>query len=150
MQIAASDVAEALLEITGDALMSNDFDAFASVFHVPQIMATMAGPIHMESLADMERVFRKMCEHFEAINVTKMIRTCTAAAYKSPSRIDSTHVTQLWQNGKRLTDPYPVFSTLEKVDGDWKVTRSEYAVEPLSGQALAIKQADALHRPGRN
>ncbi len=147
MEFAASDIAEALLEITGDALLSGNFDAFAAVFHVPQVMATMAGPIHMETMDDMRRAFDEMHQHFKAIGVTEMVRTCVAADYKSSTRIESTHVSDLLHNGKRLSEPYPVFSVLEKVDGDWKVTGGEYALEPSNGQALALSRADVSHRP---
>lgn len=146
-QFAASDIAEALLDITGNALMSDDFDAFAAVFHVPQVMATMAGTVHMETLDDMRRAFDGMHEHLTAIGVTEMFRTCAAAEFKSPTRIESTHVTELLRDGKRLNEPYPVFSVLEKIDGNWKVTGSEYALEASDGQALAISRADVSHRP---
>ncbi len=146
-QITALKIAEAILEITGDALMTGDFDAFAAVFHVPQFMATMAGPVHMETVDDMRRCFDEMHQHFKGIGVTELVRACVAAEYKSPTRIESTHVTELLQNGKRLNEPYPVFSVLEKIDGDWKVTGGEYALEPSNGQALAISRADVSHRP---
>ncbi len=147
MQISAIDVSQALLEITGDALLSGDFDAFSAVFHVPQTMATMAGPIYMETVEDMQRAFDDMHTHFRAIGVTEMIRKCVSAEYKSPTRIESTHVSDLLHNGKRLNEPYPVFSSLEKIDGQWKVTSGEYALEPSNGQALALARADASRRP---
>lgn len=147
MQIAASDVAEALLEVTGDALMTSDFPAFAAVFRVPQQMATMAGPIHMETVEDMQRAFVDMCQHFKAIGVTDMFRTCVSAEYRTPTKIETTHVSELLQNGKRLNEPYPVFSVLEKIDGNWMVTSSEYALEATNGQALALRRADKSQRP---
>lgn len=148
MQIAATDIAQALLEVTGNALMSEDFAAFAAVFHVPQVMTTMAGPIQMETIDDMRRAFDDMCQHFAAIGVTELIRNCVAAEYKTPTRIETTHVSELLHNGKRLSEPYPVFSVLEKIDGNWKVTGGEYALEPSNGQALALKCADASFRTG--
>jgi hypothetical protein len=147
MQIAAVDIAEAILNVTGDALMSGDFDAFAAVFHVPQTMATMAGPIHMETLDDMRRAFDDMHAHFKAVGVTEMVRSIVAAEYKSPTRIESTHVSDILHNGKRIGDPYPVYSILERIDGDWKVAGGEYALEATNGQALALSRADASHRP---
>ncbi|WP_108816217.1 hypothetical protein [Loktanella sp. Alg231-35] len=144
--IAASDIAEAILEVTGDALMSGNFDAFSAVFHAPQTMVTMAGPVYMENLEDMRRAFDEMHQYLKGMGVTEMIRACVASEYTSPTRIESTHVTELLQNGKRLNEPYPVFSILEKVNGGWKVTRGEYALEESNGQALAISRADASHR----
>lgn len=146
-QITASDIAKAILEITGDALMSGDFDAFAAVFHAPQVMATMAGQIHMETVEDMRRAFDEMHHYFKAMGVTELVRACVAAEYKSTTRIESTHVSELLKNGKRINDPYPVFSVISKVDGTWKVTGSEYALEASNGQAMAISRADVSHRP---
>jgi ketosteroid isomerase-like protein len=145
-RIAASDIVEAILEVTGGALMSGDFDTLAAVFHVPQTIATMAGPIHMETADDLRRAFDGTHQYFKDLGVTEIIRECVAAKYTSPTRIECTHVTELVKNGERLNDPYPVFSVLEKVDGGWKVTRGEYALEATNGHALALGRADASHR----
>ena len=147
MQIAAIDVASTLLEITGDALISGSFDDFRAVFHVPQYMATMAGPIYMETEEDMRRAFDEMCKHLKGIGVTDLVREVVACEYTSATRIESTHTAELLRNGQRLSDPYPVFSVIEKVDGTWKVTGSEYALEPTNGQAMALAKADHKERP---
>lgn len=146
MQIAASDVSQALLDITGQALMEDNFEAFVEVFHVPQYMATMAGPIYMETTEDMRRAFDGMVKHLQGIGATDMVRNCVVAEYKTPSRIEATHTSEVLRDGKRLNGPYPGFSVLEKVDGSWKVTGSEYALEPNDGQAMAIAYADAKYR----
>ncbi|PJI84957.1 hypothetical protein BC777_2951 [Yoonia maricola] len=146
MQIAASDVSQALLDITGDALMKGDFDAFASVFHTPQHMATMAGPIYMETAEDMRRAFDEMHKHLQGIGATHMVRRCVVAEYKTPTRVEATHTSEVLKDGKRLSGPYPGFSVLEKIDDKWKVTASEYALEPNDGQAMAIAAADTKHR----
>lgn len=146
MQIAAGDVSQALLDITGDALMADDFDAFAAVFQTPQHMATMAGPIYMETPEDMRRAFDEMHKHLRGIGATHMVRKCVAAEYKTPTRIEATHTCETLKDGKRLSGPYPGFSVLEKIDGHWKVTGSEYALEPNDGQAMAIAAADVKHR----
>lgn len=146
MEIAATDIAEAVLEITGDALMSGDFDAFRSVFHVPQHMATMAGQIFMETEDDMRRAFDELHAHFKALGVTDLVRQVVVSEYTSPTRISSTHTSEVTRNGHRLCDSYPVFSILEKIDGTWKVTGSEYALDATNGQAMALAKADVTQR----
>ena len=146
LQVPAIDISTAILEITGKALMSGDFAAFASVFHTPQHMATMAGPIFMETEEDMRRAFDEMHAHLKGIGVTDLIREVVTSSYISSTRIESTHTCEVIKNGKRLSDPYPVFSVIEQVGGDWKVTSSEYALEPNNGQAMAIAKADVAHR----
>lgn len=146
MQIAASDVSQALLDITGEALLSGDFDAFASVFHVPQYMATMAGQVYMETQDDMRRAFNEMHNHFKSVGATDLARKCISAEYKTPTRIEATHEGEVLRDGKRLNGPYPGFSILERIDGSWKVTGSEYALEPDDAQARAIARADKKYR----
>lgn len=109
-------------------------------------MVTMGGPIYMETLEDMRRAFDEMHHYLKGIGTTEMMRACVASKYTSPTRIESTHVTELLQHGKRLNEPYPVFSVIEKIDGGWKVTHGEYALEETNGQALALSRADASYR----
>ena len=142
----AQTIAEDLLEITGRAIMTRDFDSFRSSFHLPQNIQTMGQSIYVETAEDLRRAFDQMCNHLEAIGVTDLVRFVAAAAYQSPDRITSTHVADLLRDGKRLQDPYPAFSVLERFDDAWKITSCEYALEPMSGQALAIARGDATHR----
>ena len=146
MQIAASDVSQALLDVTGNALLAGDFDAFASVFHTPQHMTTMAGPIYMETTEDMQRAFDEMHKYLTSIGATDLVRKCIAAAYETPTHIDATHTSEVLRNGKRLSEPSTGFSILQKIDGNWKVTGSQYAHEANDGQAMAIACADIKHR----
>lgn len=146
MNITAADISTAILDVTGEALMTGNFDAFLSVFHVPQHMETLGGPIFMETEEDMRRAFDQMHNHLRAVKITDLVRKVVASEYGSGTRIESTHTSEALQNGKRMSDPYPVFSVIEKIDGTWKVTRSEYALAPTSGQALALAHADAKQR----
>jgi len=145
-QIVASDIAKAILETTGDALLCGDFAAFRSVFHVPQTMATMAGPIFMETEDDMRRAFDEMHSYFKGLGVTNLVRQVVVAEYSTPARIASTHTCDLLCNGQYLSDSYPVFSIIERIDGNWKVTKSEYALEATNGQAMALAKADVTNR----
>ena len=146
VRIAAKDISEAILEITGDALVSGDFDAFASVFHVPQYMATMAGPVYMETKDDMRRAFDDMYAHFQTAGVDRLNRKVTEAHYVSDTTIESTHLSEVVSADGTSLGTYPVFSVIEKIDGVWKVARSEYCLEADSAQASAIAKADASAR----
>ncbi len=142
----AQDISEAILEITGDALLSQDFDAFFAVFHVPQYMATMAGPIFMETRADMERAFAEMSRYFKEAGITKLDREITESRYVNENKIESTHVATTYRGNEVVKGPYPVFSVIEWIDGTWKVTGSEYVLEPDCDQAIALARADASAR----
>ena len=145
-RIAARDISEAILEITGEALLSGDFDAFAAVFHVPHYMATMAGPVYMETQDDMRRVFDQMRVYFNEAGITQLNRKVTEARYVSDDAIESTHVSEILNPDGRPRGDYPVFSVIEKIDGVWKVVRSEYVLEPETGQAMAISKGDVSAR----
>lgn len=146
VRIAAKDIAEAILEITGDALVKGDFDAFASVFHVPQYMATMAGPVYMESVEDMRRAFDDMHAYFKGAGIDELNRKVTEAHYVSDTSIESTHLSEVVAADGASIGTYPVFSVLEKIDGVWKVARSEYCLEPDTAEATAIAKADTSAR----
>lgn len=145
--IAASDVAQAILDVTGPALLDGDFDAFKQCFQVPQTMATMAGPIHMETEEDMQRAFDEMHLHLAALNVTEIYRRCVSATYNANGQITATHMSELISDGRTIKGPYPVFIVLEKIDQNWKVIASEYAIQEGDGQAEAIIAGDASQRP---
>ncbi len=144
--LTALDIATAILEVTGDALMSGDFESFCSVFHVPQMMATLAGPVRMETREDMERAFNAMHSYFRNAGVNELRRESIDAKYISEDRIESTHVAETFCGDERITGPYVVFSVIERLDGVWKVSRSEYLLDATTGQAKAIAQADVSRR----
>lgn len=149
-KLTATDIAEALLEITGDALVSGDFEAFVAVFHVPQYMATLAGPIYMETHEDMSRAFAEMHGYFRDNGITRLNREVTKANYVSDLKISFTHVSTTMRGSRQIKGPYPVFSVIEWIDGTWKVTGSEYVLEPDSEQAKALAHADVSARGQRN
>ena len=62
--------------------------------------------------------------------------------FQSVVVIESTHVAETRNATGILNGPYPVFSVIQKIDGVWKVTRSEYVLDPESGQARALATAD--------
>ncbi|KQB97498.1 hypothetical protein AL073_00660 [Loktanella sp. 1ANDIMAR09] len=150
MRIAAEDIAQAILEITGEALLKGDFDAFAAVFHVPQHMATIIGPIYMETHEDMRRAFDAMHRCFQETGVTELRREVTDARYISNTRIESTHVGETRTADGKIEGPYPVFSTIEKIDGTWKVTGGEYVMKADSMQTHALSKADTSARDTLN
>ena len=102
--------------------------------------------INVETADNLHRTFDQMCGHFDAVGITDLVRFIAAAEYQSPNRIASTHVAGLLHRGKRLQDPYPAFSVLEKFGDVWKIVSTEYALEPMCGQALALARGDTTNR----
>ena len=145
-QLDAVDISQALLDLTGEALISGDFELFAGSFHVPQHVATMGQVNFIETLTDLRRAFDALHQHFVDEGVTELRRNCVTAKYTSSTRIESSHVSEMMQGETWFKPPYPNFSVLEKIDGHWKVTGGEYALDKSDGQAIALARADAKRR----
>ncbi len=136
--ISASAIAEELLEITGNAMITGDFDAFAAAFHLPNTMTTSSGTIVVEDEDHLRRVFNGVREKLKNAGITELVRFVEVAEFRSPTQIASTHISYLLSGGSQLEDPYPVFSIIELIDGDWKGVSSDYAVKPRGAQESAI------------
>lgn len=135
----AREVSEYLLKVTGDALMQRDFESFAAVFGLPQTMTTTGAEIRLVTRNDLRSSFEQMCQHFRSLGVTELRRTCEAAEFHGPDRVEATHTSYVIADGKNVVPPYPVFSVLERLDGWWKITSSDYALID------ELPQAQALH-----
>lgn len=124
----AREVHDFLLDRTGSALMSGDFDMFASCFALPQEIHTFDGSRLIKAPEDLRKIFNDVRAHFKSHNVTELVRTIMDAEFRDPDTVATTHVSRPL-NGSLITqDPYPVFSILKRVNGVWKVAHSEYAI----------------------
>ncbi|MEM9787188.1 MAG: hypothetical protein AAF801_11850 [Pseudomonadota bacterium] len=142
----AREISEYLLKVTADALMQQDFDSFAAVFGLPQTMTTAHREIRLLTRDDLRTAFDQMCHHFQSIGVTELRRTCEAAEFHGPDRVEATHTSYVIRHGKELTPPYPVYSVLERIDGHWKVTRTDYALSDDLPQARALDPQGATNK----
>ncbi len=138
----ARDVSEHLLRITARALMSRDFELFATCFHLPQTMNTMGRRVVAETRFDLRRAFESNCDHFAELGVTDIRRECVAAVFHGENRVEATHISYICGDGRELVPPYPVFSVLEKINDNWVIMSSEYALDDQSGFAKAIHAAE--------
>ena len=119
--------------------MDGDFQAFRACFQLPQVMETFSGPHRVEGEDDLQRIFCKIREYYRTEGITHMIRRCVSAEYRDEATIASTHESRLIRGGSVLArSPYPVFSILSKVNGNWLIAFSQYAIadEPDLARAL--------------
>ncbi|WP_108829287.1 hypothetical protein [Ascidiaceihabitans donghaensis] len=134
----AKVIAEGLLDRSGSALVSGDFDAFLPCFALPHELATFEGSRKLETPADVEAAFIGVRDHYEKTGVSEMIRTCVAAEFVTPEHIQSTHVTHLLHKDHMIQPPFPVFSDLVVIDGKWRILRSNYAVTDAPAHVAAL------------
>ncbi|MDG1471950.1 MAG: hypothetical protein P8Q26_10400 [Ascidiaceihabitans sp.] len=135
---AAKQICEGHLDLTGTALMSGDFGSFASAFHLPQHLAMDGKKVLISTRSELKSVFDNMHAHFKSMGVTELLRFIEAASFTSPTRITATHVIR---NGQRLDAPDPVYSVIEKIDGNWLIVSGDHALDEKSGQGRALMSA---------
>ena len=100
----------------------------------------------VENQKQLETTFFALSDHFKAARVTHLVRICEAAVAKTPTRVEATHVAHMLSGGNWIVAPFPVFSVLEYLNGRWRVTFSEYAVQANTSHARALHSA-ARHKP---
>lgn len=135
----AKDVSERLLERTGTALMTGNFEKFADCFLLPQEMETFDGRRKVQTRDDLLEVFRGVTTHLRRKNVTEFVRHCIEARFRDDDTIVTTHMSRLLSGHTLAQTPYPVMCVLRRVDGEWKVSDGMYAVEdePYLSKALS-------------
>lgn len=134
----ARSIAQNLLDMTGHAVMTRDYEMFWPHFNLPQTIMTPDGQRTSHNLDEFRQVFEAIHDHLISQKVTDLIRSCVAADFKSENVIETTHVSHVMSGAQRIAEPYPVFSVLHALDGRWKIMSSDYAVEPKSSISRAL------------
>lgn len=128
-----------LLELTGNAMLCNNFDRFALCFHLPHTIETADNKRVLKTKQDLRNVFENVLHDMRTRQVTALVRYCEVAEYRTDTRIEATHISHMMSGDLRVVDPFPVFSVLEFVDGHWQIMSSQYAVDNQTtvGRAIA-------------
>lgn len=134
----AVEIAETMLETTGTAMLSNDFDTFAQCFHVPHVIETPDTKTILKTRTALREVFDRVVEDYRDRNVTSLVRICEVAQFHGPFKIESTHITHMMSGNLRVKDPFPSYGILEFIDNRWQCSSSQYAVDNKTtvGRAL--------------
>ena len=108
--------------------MTGDFAVFRGCFSLPQTLEAFDGRRLVETPADLRDVFDGVRSHFSNLGVTFLERHCVEASFSNPDTVLATHESRLISGSTLVQRPYPVFSVLRRIDGDWKITHSKYAI----------------------
>ena len=130
-----------LLEITGTALLENDFRSLFECFHVPHFIATAEHKTVLETRQELRDIFDTAVAGYSRQQITNLVRFCEVAEYRSDTRIEAMHITHLMSGNQRVAEPFPSFSVLEFIDGRWQITSSQYAVDKTTPFGSAIENA---------
>jgi hypothetical protein len=123
----AHKIAGFLLEQTGNALVSGDFEKFVKYFHLPQEMETFEGLNLVSTPAELRKVFDAIRLMFQREGITQLVRHIVEARYTDENTIKSTHETRLLNGTTLVQQPFPTFSTLSRREG-WQVKSAQYAI----------------------
>lgn len=124
----AKAIATDLLDRTGDAMDSGDFDAFAACFDLPTTTQTFEGERTFSTLQDLQAMFDDVRRAYARMGNPQRIRHCVEAHLRDPETIETTHETRELKHGTFVRQPYPVFSVLKLVEGEWRIKSSQYAL----------------------
>lgn len=134
----AKDIAEHLLRKTGEALVTGNFEQFRACFQLPQLMDTFASRRHLETASDLHDVFDHVRGHFQSIGVTSLNRRCVEAVFRDEDTVVTTHESRLVTHGQNLHEPYFALGTIQRFDGVWKITFSQYAIAGSDEHSMAM------------
>ena len=117
-----------LLDRTGKAYATGDFDGFAACFLLPQDVATHDGTRRLETRDDLRAMFASLRAFLAERGATHLARVNVAAEFTGPDTISATHHSRLMAGDAVIQTAYPAHSILKRHDGTWKVAFSQYAV----------------------
>jgi hypothetical protein len=137
----ALGIAVDLLDRTGRAMMTRDFDRFAGCYNLPHRISNFDEEYLITDPAALHRGFDKVSDELAMLGVTDLVRDCIAAERIDTDTVHFAHVSHLMAGARRVKPPYPCFSVVRWIAGRWLLVATDYAIEAESGQARAMKLA---------
>lgn len=131
-------VAQAMLDLTGEALLTGDFVLMNSCFTLPHTITTLDGEYTVETEQEHRLLFKNIRAEYARLGVTMLDRKIIKAERISDTQIISTHVTHQYAGETLLKEPFPVVSNLTWTGKEWRITTSNYAVESGSKQSRVL------------
>lgn len=123
----ARSIVEVMLKRTSDAILADDFEAMNGCFAFPLLLESMQSKMVIRTTKEHRKLFVSLIEGYRSKNVTEIIRVCEVAEFVSPEMIRSLHISHIMSGNTRVDDPMPTLATIERIDGDWRITASQYA-----------------------
>lgn len=136
----ARNIHQELLDRSGHAMMSVNFEAFAQCFAIPSVIETYEATGEITSMVDMRALFDRLVAERATQRVRDIVRRSTDAAFREDGTIVATHETRYIVEGNILLGPvHTALSVLRQEDGLWKVAFSQYTVEGDNALNKALK-----------
>jgi hypothetical protein len=138
--ISAKKISQLFLDATAKAMLEGDFETLSAAFQLPHFISTNDKQTVLETQADLYEIFHRVREDYLRKQVTDLVRHCDVAEFRGPDTIDATHTTHMMSGNRRVNEPFPCYSILERTDGVWRIASSQYAVDKTTtvGHALHV------------
>lgn len=135
----ADTIAEKLLQLTGAALLSRDFQTFKSYFKLPLRLETVEGHRFVRTDAEFAEVFEAVLAHLDDTEVSDFVRTVVHADFVNEDTISSVHLcSEIHGSGELRRSAYPVHSTIVRNGSDWKIVSCLYVILDNTGHNRAL------------
>ena len=151
MKRAAKDIYQEVLDRTDLALKEFDYDLVKNHVAVPYRMVTTKAAKTFDTAVEVKELFMTFSHAITTLGVDEFRRTAQECSYLDDTTILGHHMSYLIRDGEPMVTPYPSMMTLKLMDGYWKITEAQNAVEndswPILMPLSPIK--DTLGAPGR-
>ena len=127
----ARRIHEELLERTGHALLTEEFESYLECFSIPLNIITLSGRKSVTSPDDLKVIFDGVSARISRFNVTHFSRNCLSAVFVGDQTIHAAHQTRMVSGSVLVGPAIPAFSVIKKIGSSWKVSDQEYAVQSL-------------------
>ena len=131
-------ISQDLLDRSGRAYLTGDFDAFAECFALPHRITAFEGTIDLPDLAALQEVFLSLRDYFADNRLTDIVRTCIDAAYVDADTIRATHESRYLSGARLIQRPAVGLSTIRRLDGVWRVVDGQYAIQDADDHVRAL------------
>ena len=120
-------------------MQTGDFDAFMRCFALPLVVETFESKRLLQSERDIQHVYDAVREFRTSNGIVDVFRENVSAAFVDTETIAATHVTRMLQAGDILFGrPYPAFSRIKCIKGEWRIQFCQYAVDDPSQLNTAL------------
>lgn len=135
---AAQQIAEAVIQATARAILSDEFEDFHLHQAYPQQLETYEGSKVIEDRDQLEAIFEAVREYQKTLGVDHLQRKVKTATFVDPNHIELVYTTTVFREGKPIGEPYSSFGILRREGEKWLLTYCMYPLVPtdLMHQAL--------------
>ncbi|WP_375256936.1 hypothetical protein [Citreimonas sp.] len=138
---AAAAIAQRLVEQTGAAMLSRDFDAFAAYFRLPCLVATPEGARMLEHTDELRGIFERLSAHYLGFGDVTLDRRVIEAMFDGPDLLRFSFSTTALVDGTVAEATIAAHSTAAR-DGDtWHITDNHALVAQDSVQNTVLMHA---------